>query len=193
MSKKTYNSYRFTLPVATLNFLHVVKPDTKYGPPVYQLTAEFDEAEGLALVAKMEALDSRFKGLIKFTKRDGKVQLKIKQRRYITWFDKKTGKKEEKESIPVLVNADNTPYTGDEPWGGTTGEVGLTVDVSKDNNGNATTALRLKGVRFHDIKVGGGSNDDPLFGGAVAGAAAGQDEEPEVDSQDDDDNDDFFS
>ncbi len=189
---KTRNSFRFTTPVATLNFIHVVTPDTKYGAPTYQVTVQFPEDEGLKVIAQMEKLDPRFKGMIRYSVKDGVLTFKVKQKRYISWY--KDGVKQESEQVPVLVNADNTKFEGTEPWGGTTGEVGLTVDMTKDNNQKPAVALRLKGIRFHDIKSGGAGNDDPLFGGAVAESAAGAVEESGAGDQDDDgDDDSFFS
>lgn len=157
-------SYRFQTNVCDLSYIHAVKPDLKYGP-TYQVTASFPKEEGLKQVAAMEALNPAFKGKIPFKQTDDVVSLKIKQKRYINWFDK-DGKKQERESIPTLLNKDNSPYTGAEnPWGGTTGEVAMTVDLTKDQQGNPTVALRLVGIRFHEVKVGGESNKDPLFGG----------------------------
>ena len=158
-------SARFQTQIGELNFIHAVKPDLKYGP-TYQVTHNLPEAEGLAQVARMEALNPAFKGKIPFKNTDGQVSFKVKQKRYISWFDK-DGKKQERESIPTLLNKDNSPFTGTEnPWGGTTGEVAMTVDLTKDQQGNPTVALRLVGIRFHEIKVGGaGGDSDPLFGG----------------------------
>lgn len=158
-------SARFQSNVGELNFIHAVKPDLKYGP-TYQVTQNFSIEEGKQQVARMEALNPAFKGKIPFKQTDEGISFKIKQKRYISWFDK-DGKKQERESIPTLLNKDNSPFTGTEnPWGGTTGEVAMTVDLTKDQQGNPTVALRLVGIRFHDVKVGGaGGDSDPLFGG----------------------------
>jgi hypothetical protein len=150
-------------PVLRLDYIRVVTPDTKYGAPTYQLSVTADAS----YVAELEALHPSFKGLIPFKEKDdGSVTLKVKQRRYITWFDDK-GNKQEKESAPVLLNHDNTPYTGVDPWGGTTGEVAMFLEPTSGPSGDSI-ALRLKGVRFHDIVLGGGGGDgDPLFGPAT--------------------------
>lgn len=187
---KSRNSYRYTTSAGELSYNHFTQPDTKYGAPTWQTTITFPEAEGRAEIAKMEALDPRFRGMIRSKVVDGKIQLKVKQKRFVTWYSQ--GAQQSKEFIPVVVNADNTKYEGDEPWSGSIGEVGLTVDMSKDNNGKPIVQLRLRGVRLHEVKVGGGGNDDPLFGGgAVAASAPTQDEEPELDN--DEDSDAFFS
>lgn len=153
----------YQTPVARLDYNHLVTPDTKFGPPVFQTNAVFDATEGKRILAEMEGLHPSFKGLIPYTvKDDGSYSFKIKQRKYIQWFDK-DGKKQEKELSPTLLNSDNTPYTGAEPWGGTTGEVALYLEPTKGPKGESI-ALRLKGVRFHDVVLGGAGDGDPLFG-----------------------------
>lgn len=191
MSNSKRTSVRFQFPCTTLNFNHVVQPDMKYGP-VYQTTPTFSAEEGKALIAKMEKLNPAFVGKIPFSEKDGQVSFKVKQKKYITWFDKKTGKKQEKEIIPVLLDKDNKELKlENNPWGGSTGEVGLTVDLTKDNNGNPVVALRLVGIRFHELKEGGESNSDPLFGGGKSGDPADiddddADDKPDYDKFDDD-------
>lgn len=164
MAQSKKISVRFQFPVTELNFIHAVKPDLKFGP-TYQVTPTYSLEQGKALIKTLESLNPAFVGLIPGKVGADSVTFKAKQKRYITWFDKE-GKKQERESVPVLLNADNTPFTGKEnPWGGTTGEVAVTVDLTKDQSGNACVALRLVGIRFHDVKIGSGGNDDPLFGG----------------------------
>lgn len=186
MAQSKKISVRFQFPVTELNFIHAVKPDLKYGP-TYQVTPTYDVETGKKIIKQLESLNPAFVGLIPSKETDQAITFKSKQKRYINWYDKE-GKKQERESIPVLLNADNSPFTGTEnPWGGTTGEVAVTVDLTKDQTGTPTVALRLVGIRFHEVKVGSGGNDDPLFGGS--GKAADEDDvEPAIvpDSFDDD-------
>lgn len=188
MAKAKKVSARFQLPVTELSFIHAVKPDMKYGP-TYQVTANFPEEEGKKLVEQMEALNPAFRGKVPVRVENGVLSLKIKQKRYISWFDK-DGRKQERECIPTLLNKDNSPFTSeDNPWSGTTGEVALTVDLTKDQQQNPIVALRLVGIRFHEVKVGGdSSNDDPLFGG---GKPRAEDNEPSLDNKDLDADDSF--
>ncbi len=188
---KARNSYRFTTVAGELSYNHFTQPDTKYGAPTWQTTISFPEEVGRQEVAKMEALDPRFRGMIRSKVVDGKLQLKVKQKRFVTWYSQ--GAQQSKEFIPVVVDAENQPYKGDEPWSGSTGAVGLTVDMSKDNNGKPIVQLRLRGVRLHEVKLGGGGNDDPLFGGGATPAATSNEETDESFADDDADSDSFFS
>ena len=168
----------FQTGVVTLNYNHLITPDTKFGPPVYQTTINADKS----LVAELEALHPSFKGKIPYKELDdGTVNLKAKQRRYITWFDDK-GTKQEKEAQPTLLDSNNQPYTGAEPWGGTTAEVALFLEPTSGPQGESI-ALRLKGVRFHDVVLGGGGDSDPLFGPSVPNGAVDS-SDPEADDDD---------
>lgn len=153
----------YQTPVARLDYNHLVTPDTKFGAPTFSTTVVLDATEGKQMLEAMEKLNPTFKGLIPYTvKDDGSYAFKIKQRKYIQWFDKQ-GNKQEKELTPTLLNSDNTTYTGAEPWGGTTGEVAFYLEPTKGPKGESI-ALRLKGVRFHDVVLGGAGSGDPLFG-----------------------------
>lgn len=167
MSKPKKLKIPYQTNVGRIDYSHVLVPDTKFGAPVYHLTLSFDPTEGKALLADMESKHPSFKNLIPHrVLDDGRYSFKIKQRKYITWYDAK-GVKQEKEVSPTLLNKDNTAYTGAEPWGGTTGEVALYLEPTKGPQGESI-ALRLKGVRFHDVVLGsGGGAGDPLFGPAA--------------------------
>lgn len=182
MAKKLRIAYQS--PVGRLDYNHLITPDTKFGPPVYHTTLSFDAAEGKRVLEDLESKHPSFKGLIPYTiKDDGSYSFKIKQRRYIQWFNK-DGQKQEKELLPTLLNSDNTVYTGSEPWGGTTGEVAFYLEPTKGPKGESI-ALRLKGVRFHDVVLGGASTGDPLFGPSDAQGVA-QEPDPLQDEFDDD-------
>lgn len=181
MAVKKKVSIRFQTPVARLDYNHLITPDTKFGPPVYSTNVVLDATEGKQVLEEMEALHPTFKGLIPYTvKDDGSYVFKIKQRKYIQWFDK-DGKKQEKELTPTLLNSDNTVYSGAEPWGGTTGEVALFLEPTKGPKGESI-ALRLKGVRFHDVVLGGAGAGDPLFGPSEA-SGVNSEEAPEFDDE----------
>lgn len=186
------DSYRFTSPVGILNYIRINKPDTKFGPPTYCVTLVLPPDEAKAMVKAMEALDERYVGKIPFKKEDGGIAFKIKQKQYLSWIDKKTHKKVDHEMTVNLLNKDNSPYTGPDPWGGTTGEVAMTVDVTKSPQGAMMVALRLRGIRFHDIVEG--DDGDPLFSGTSAGGSgnASSDESEEVFESDEESDDDFF-
>lgn len=166
--------------VGRIDYSHVVVPDTKFGAPVYHVTFSLDPTEGKAMLAELEAKHPSFKGLIPYqVKDDGRYSFKVKQRKYIQWFDK--GVKQEKELLPTLLNKDNTPYEGAEPWGGSTGEVAMYLEPTKGPQGESV-ALRLKGVRFHDVVLGsGGGAADPMFGPAPVSGAAASEEETDFD------------
>ncbi|AAL85540.1 ORF.31 [Pseudomonas phage PaP3] len=162
MSKKV--SQRFTFPVAKLIFPYIVTPDTEYGE-VYQVTICIPTKEQAdELVAKMESKDARLKGTIKYTERDGEFLFKVKQKKHVDWMQ--DGERKSAVMKPIVLTSDNKPYDGPNPWGGSTGEVGILIETQKGARGKGTiTALRLRGVRLHEIVSGGDGEDDPLFGG----------------------------
>lgn len=159
-----------TTPEGRLDYNHLVTPDTKFGPPTYQTSFSVDAATGRQMIADWEKLNPFFVGRITHRELDdGSIQFKVKQKRYIQWYDNE-GKQQQKEQVPVLLNRDNSPYTGAEPWGGTTGVLAITLEETKSPQG-PMVALRLKGVRFHDVVLGSAGSDDPLFGSAPTGVA----------------------
>ncbi|AUX83663.1 hypothetical protein FDJ32_gp34 [Pseudomonas phage NV1] len=179
MSKKA--SFRFTFPKTKLIFISVVKPDTEYNAEgTYQVSLVYSKDEAEALKAKIEKLDPSFAGLCNYRENDdGTAQFKVKQNRFVRWVDKKTNERQEQIMTPTILNADNTPYEGSEPWGGTIGEVGVVVETQAGANRRGTIlALRLRGLRIHELVTGGaGAGDgDPMFGGPVANAKADEDD-----------------
>lgn len=188
-------SVRFSFPATKNIFISVTKTDDTFGPEVYQTTLVYEKDEADKLKAKIEALDPSFVGLVQYKENeDGTCQFKVKQKRYVSWIDKNKDR-QEIEIKPTVLNKDNTPYTGSEPWGGTIAEVGVVVETQAGAQKKGTIlALRLRGFRIHDLVTGGaGEGDgDPMFGGAVAATTK---DKPEVVDGDDlpfdvDDNDD---
>lgn len=171
MSNKV--SARFTFPKTKASFIYIVQPDTEYDDNgVYQMTLNYDKETADALKAKIEKLDPRLKGLIEYHERDdGTCSFRVKQKRVISWTDK-TGERQEAIMTPTVLNADNTKFEGTQnPWGGTVVETAVLVETQKGARGKGIiAALRLRGVRIHELVQGGaeGGDGDPLFGGAVA-------------------------
>lgn len=176
---------KYTTPVANFNYIHAVTPDTKFGPPTFSVTVQLNAEDGAKMVADVEKLMPKFTGQVPYKVNDaGQYEFKIKQKKFIEWFV--NGEKQTKEATPVLLNSDNTPYTGTEPWSGSTGEVALIVDETRKPNGEAMMALRLKGIRFHEIVTGTGSGGgDPLFGNGSP-AALPVDDGGDTEEEDDD-------
>lgn len=174
MSNKV--SARFSFPATSCSFIYIVQPDTEFDENgVYQMTLNYDKETAEALKAKIEKLDPRLKGLIDYyEKDDGTCSFRVKQKRIISWTGK-DGERQEAEMKPVILNKDNTPFEGTQnPWGGTIAEVGVLVETQRGARGKGTiAALRLRGVRIHELVKGGaeGGDGDPLFGGAVANQA----------------------
>lgn len=171
MSNKV--SARFSFPATKCSFIYIVQPDTEYDENgVYQMTLNYDKETAEQLKAKIEGLDPRLKGLIEYHERDdGSCNFRVKQKRIISWMGK-NGERQEAEMKPVILNKDNTPFEGtNNPWGGTVAEVGVLVETQKGARGKGTiAALRLRGVRIHELVAGGAEagDGDPLFGGGVA-------------------------
>lgn len=192
MSKKA--SYKFSFPATKNIFLSVTKPDDTFGADVYQTTLVFDKDVMEGFKAKIEGLDPSFKGLFKYKDNDdGTAQIKVKQNRFIRWKDRVTGEMQEQEMKVTVLNKDNTPYEGNEPWGGTIAEVGVQVETQAGAQKKGTIlALRLRGVRIHELVAGGaGAGDgDPLFGGAVAAKPKAETQEDLPFDMDDNDMDD---
>lgn len=182
MSKKA--SYKFSFPATKNIFLSVTKPDDTFGDAVYQTTLVYDKEQAEILKAKIEALDPRFKGLVNYKENDdGTCQFKLKQKQMVRWRDRVTGQAQEQEMKVTILNKDNTPYEGTEPWGGTIAEAGVVIETQAGAQKKGTIlALRLRGIRIHELVTGGaGAGDgDPLFGGAVA-ATPLKDNSPDVD------------
>lgn len=166
MAKKA--SVRFNFPATKNIFLSVTKPDDTFGPEVFQTTLVYDKDTMEDLKRRVEALDPSFRGLFKYKENDdGTCQVKLKQNKYIRWNDK-NGPQEVVMNVAVL-NADNTKYEGPEPWGGTIAEAGVVVETQPGAQRRGTIlALRLRGIRIHELRTGASEGDgDPLFGGAV--------------------------
>ncbi|CCE60795.1 Gp2.5-like ssDNA binding protein and ssDNA annealing protein [Pseudomonas phage tf] len=174
MTKKV--SVKYTFPKTRANFIKVVKPDTEFVESgTYQITLIYDKQTAEKIKADIESKDARLAGLINYTERDdGDCQFKIKQNRVLSWMDRTTGEPKQAIMEPILVNSDNTAFKAEsDPWGGTTCEVGAVIETQKGARGKGIiAALRLRGVRFYDVKVGGAAegDGDPLFGGPVANA-----------------------
>lgn len=172
MTKKV--SVKFNFPLTKATFIKVVKPDTEYNESgTYQITLIYDKDTADGIVKDIEKRDPRLAGLINYNERDdGTCQFKVKQNRVLSWTDRTTGEAKTAIMEPILLNADNTAFKAEQdPWSGTTVEVGCIIETQKGARGKGIiAALRLRGVRFHDVVVGGaGAGDgDPLFGGAVA-------------------------
>lgn len=173
--------YSVTTPEGRFDYLHVVTPDTKFGPPTYQASLTLDAATGRETLANWESFFPGMK-IAHTILDDGSYRFKLKQKRYIQWYDKE-GKQQQKESVPVLLNKDNTPYTGAEPWGGTTGVAAVTLEMTKSPSG-PMVALRLRGIRFHDVVLGSSNDFDPLFGTNPAAGVANPEEDSEFDDDD---------
>lgn len=176
-------SFRFNFPATKNIFISAVKPDTEYDHEgSYQTTLVYDKDTMEGLKAKIEGLDPSFKGLFNFRENDdGSCSIKVKQKRFIRWTDRKTNERMEQEAKPVLLNADNTPYEGDEPWGGTIAEVGVVVETQAGANRRGTIlALRFKGMRIHELVKGDSSGGDPLFGAPVAKGAPQEDDKEDL-------------
>lgn len=169
MSKKV--SVRFNFPATKIVFPYIVTPDTEYDEGgIYQVTLVYDKETAEDLKKKIEKLDPRLQGLIEYQERDdGTCNFKVKQKRFLSWM--KDGIQQTTEMTPTVLNADNSKYEGQNPWGGTIAEVGCLIETQKGARGKGTiAAYRLKGVRIHELVSGGaGEGDgDPLFGGPVA-------------------------
>lgn len=199
MAKKA--SVRFTFPLTKVIYLSVVKPDTEYNSEgTYQVSLVYPLKTAQALKAQIENLSPEFAGLVNFRENDdGTASFKVKQNRVLRWVDKKTGEKHENIMTPTILNKDNTPYDAEangEPWGGTTAEVAAVIETQAGARGKGTIlAMRLRGVRIHDLVKGGGSGD-PMFGAPVDSPFDSPDESedlpfdggvPVADSEDDDD------
>lgn len=182
MSKKA--SVRFNFPATKNVFLSVLKPDDAFGNEVYQTTLIYDKDTAEKLRQQIEGLDASFKGLCKYKERDdGTCEFKVKQNRFIRWIDR-ANERQEIEMKPKVLNLDNTEYTGTEPWGGTIAEVGAVVETQAGAQKRGTIlALRLRGIRIHELVTGGaGEGDgDPMFGGAVAASPKGESSEVQTD------------
>lgn len=165
-------SARFNFPVTKASFIYIVTPDTEYDEGgVYQLTLNYTKDEAEKIKSDIEKLDGRLKGLIEYSERDdGSCTFKVKQKRHLSWIDR-AGERQTAEMHPTLLNKDNTKFEGTQnPWGGTVCEVGCVVETQRGARGKGTiAALRLRGVRIHELVQGGAAegDDDPLFGGAV--------------------------
>lgn len=190
MSNKV--SVRFSFPATKCSFIYIVQPDTEFDDNgVYQMTLNYDKETAEELKAKIEKLDPRLKGLIDYHERDdGTCSFRVKQKRVISWTDR-AGERQEAIMKPTILNKDNTPFEGTQnPWGGTIAEVGVVVETQKGARGKGIiAALRLRGVRIHELVQGGAEGDDgdPLFGGTVAHAPVDKEEFPfDVDDNDDD-------
>ena len=157
----------------TLNYINVVNPNGNFNPanPDYNVTWKMSSADGKAFIAKVEEAMPEFKGKVP-SKRDDEDNyiFKAKQKKFIEWM--KDGEKKSMEVKPRVLNADNTPYDGREPWGGTIGDVAIELRTSRTPQGKPLLALTLKGVRIKQLYLGDGApkgdgEDDPLFGSNV--------------------------
>ena len=166
--------------VVTLKYTHLVSPDPHFNPlnPDYNVTFVMPEDVAKTFIAEVERLMPAFKNQVPFkVNQEGLYEFKVKQKKFIEWIDQKTGERKREEFVPVLLNSDNTAYEGAEPWAGTTGEVAINLGITKTPQRKEILALRLKGVRFHDVVGGQGGSGDPLFGPAIAQGGAEEDED----------------
>lgn len=175
MSSKV--SARFSFPKTNCSYIYIVQPDTEFDESgVYQMTLNYDKETADKLKTDIEKLDPRLKGLIEYHERDdGTCSFRVKQKRVISWMDKKTGERKEAIMTPTILDAQSNPLKLDKnPWGGTIAEAGVLVETQKGARGKGIiAALRLRGVRIHELVSGGAEagDGDPLFGGGVANAA----------------------
>jgi hypothetical protein len=164
-------SVRFNFPATKNIYLSVLEPDDTFGDQVFQTTLVYDKDKGDELVEQIEKLDPRLKGLVSYKEMDdGQVSFKVKQKKFVTWIDK-NGERQTQEMSPRVLNLDNTDYEGKEPWGGTIAEVGCLIETQKGARGKGIiAALRLRGIRIHELVTGGAQegDGDPLFGAPVA-------------------------
>jgi len=157
---------KFVFPLASLKFINVIKPDTFFDEenPKYQVTLVYGAAEGQKVLDAMAETFPACRGKVPVKKtEDGNYEFKVAQKRFISW--EKQGEKRTMEMKPKIILADNTAYDGTDPWSGSTGEVAAEIATTNAKRG-AAIALRLRGVRFHDIKTGDSQDgeDDALFG-----------------------------
>jgi hypothetical protein len=178
---------RMTTAPVELNYINVVNPDGKFSPnnPKYQVSWKLGPAEGKAFIAEVVEKMPSMKGKVPHRRDDDDNYIfKATQKKFIEWVA--AGEKKSVQFTPVLLNQDNTPYEGREPWGGSVGEVAFILRETKGEAGAGLT-FSLQGVRFHEVKIGngeGGDGFDPLFGNNTKASAAA---EPEVFEQDDED------
>ena len=180
------NKVEMITPLGQLKWINLVKPDDHYDAdnPKYQASLVLDVTEGRAFIQKIEGVFPQFKGKVP-SKRDDQDNFifKFTQKKFIRW--KKDGEDKEFVFVPkLLLKTDDgqIEYEGSEPWSGSTGEVAIVLEETKGSRGTSL-AMRLKGVRFHDVVIGTGdgaaSSRDPLFGpsGSVSDTASGLDED----------------
>lgn len=168
-------SYRFNFPATKLNYINAVKPDTEFNPDGnYQVTLVYPLAVCRDLKEKVEKLDPRFAGLFNFKDNgDGTGQFKVQQKRVIRW--KAADGPKEVIMKPTILNADNSKYdeSQGDPWGGTIGEIGAVIETQLGAQRRGTIlGLRLRGIRIHELVLGGDS--DPLFGGGIQEGGDGE-------------------
>lgn len=179
---------RMTTNPVELNYINVVNPDGKFSPnnPKYQVSWKLGPAEGKAFIAEVTEKMPHLKGKVPHRRDDDDNYIfKAAQKKYIEWFA--AGEKKSVEFNPVLLNADNTPYEGKEPWGGSIGEVAFILRETKGEAGAGLT-FSLQGVRFHEVKIGtgeGGGDFDPLFGSSTTEVKASGPSEAFEEDEDD--------
>jgi hypothetical protein len=173
-----------------LNYINVMTPNSNFNPanPDYNVTWKMSPKDGKAFIAEVEDKIPEFKGKVP-SKRDDEDNyiFKAKQKKYIEWV--KDGEKQSMEVKPRVLNADNTPYEGREPWGGTVGDVAMELRATRTPQGKPMLALTLKGVRIKSLYLGDGSSSgdggDPLFANNVVEGGNNQVQEVLGDFEDD--------
>lgn len=178
---------RMTTAPVELNYINVVNPDGKFSPnnPKFQVSWKLGPVDGKAFIAEVVEKMPSMKGKVPHRRDDDDNYIfKASQKKFIEWMA--AGEKKSVQFTPVLLNSDNTPYEGREPWGGSVGEVAFILRETKGEAGAGLT-FSLSGVRFHDVKVGTGEGGDfdPLFGNNTKASTV----ETEMAQPEDDDDD----
>lgn len=180
---------RYVFPATELLWVNIINPDSKFDPanPKFQVSMKYDAATGRKVIAELEDKVPQFKGKIKVKRdNDDNFIFKAVQRQKITW----AGGSKVATFTPVVLMKDGDgaiKYEGSEPWSGSIGEVAVVLEEAKTATGT-TLAIRLNGVRLHEVKTGGdgGSNGgDPLFGPTSTMTEGGVAEEEEHPFEDD--------
>lgn len=144
----------YTGPVE-LGYMHVVRPDDKFGEAVYKCEFFKTPEDAKAFVKAIES-DPRAGGKkLRTTKVDGKIRLRAKQKALLTWIDKATGKPATRDMKPRLlhlVDGKVEVYEGPTPFSGLVADLELEV-VPYDNLGGGIT-LRIRGLLLHEVVTG---------------------------------------
>lgn len=175
----------YTGPVE-LGYMHIVRPDEKFGEPVYKCEFFKTPEDAKAFVKAIESDPRAQSQKLRTTKVDGKIRIRSKQKAILTWVDKATGKPATRDMKPRLlhlVDGKVETYEGPTPYSGSVADLELEV-VPYDNLGGGIT-LRIRGLLLHEIVTGTGGGTqwggDTSYEGSDEGSA---EEEPGDDDDD---------